>query len=106
MPPSYAAERRAGMRHFGQLSTSFGLQFGREWFTGRHVDRETLGRQDFSAATDLYQVVDRVKAMRFLPLDRVNVGMLAVATLLPFVPVALLALPFDTLLKLVVGVLV
>jgi hypothetical protein len=51
-------------------------------------------------------VVDRVKAMRFLPIDRVNVAMLAAATLVPFVPVALLAMPFETLLKLVVGVLV
>ena len=106
LAPRLAAERRAGMKHFGQLATSFGLQFRSEWFTGRKVERDTLERPDFSAATDLYQVVDRVKAMRFLPLDRVNVSLLAIATLVPFFPVALLALPFDTLLKLVVGVLV
>jgi hypothetical protein len=106
LAPRLAAERRAGMKQFGQLATSFGLQFRSEWFTGRTVDRETLDRGDFSAATDLYQVVDRVKAMRFLPIDRVNVAMLAVATLAPFAPVALMAMPFETLLKLVVGVLV
>jgi len=106
LAPRLGAERRAGMKHFGQLATSFGLQFRSEWFTGRKVERDTLERPDFSAATDLYQVVDRVKAMRFLPLDRVNVSLLAIATLVPFFPVALLALPFDTLLKLVVGVLV
>jgi len=104
--PRLAVERRAGMKKFGELCTSFGLQFDGKWFTGRAVDRDTLEENDFSAATDLYQVVDRVKAMRFLPLDRVNVAMLAVAALLPFAPVAVLALPFDTLLKLVVGVLV
>jgi hypothetical protein len=101
-----AAERRTGMRHFGQLATAFGLEFRREWFTGRRVEREILDRGDFSAATDLYQVVDRVQAMRFVPLDRVNVAMIAVATLLPFVPVALLALPVETVLKIVMGVLV
>jgi hypothetical protein len=106
LAPRLAAERRAGMKHFGQLATSFGLQFRGEWFTGRKVERDTLERQDFSAATDLYQVVDRVKAMRFLPIDRVNIAMLAVSTLVPFAPVALLAMPFDVLLKLVVGVLV
>jgi hypothetical protein len=102
-----AAERRRGMRQFGELATSFGLQFQREWFEpGRRVDREALDRTDFSAATDLYQVVDRVQAMRFVPLDRVNVAMLAVATLLPFVPVALLAVPFDTLVARVLRMLV
>jgi hypothetical protein len=65
-----------------------------------------LERNDFSAATDLYQVVDRVLAMRFVPVDRVNLIMLAVATLLPFVPVALVALPFDQLIGLLMGVLV
>ena len=102
-----AAERRRGMRQFGELATRFGLQFGREWFTSsREVDRATLERGDFSAATDLYQVVDRVQAMRFVPLDRVNVTMVAVATLVPFAPVALMAVPFDTVLTAVMGMLV
>jgi hypothetical protein len=102
-----AAERRRGLRHFGELATSFGLQFGREWFTGdSRVERATLERGDFSAATDLYQVVDRVQAMRFVPLDRVNVTMVAVASLVPFAPVALMAVPFDTLLTAVMGMLV
>jgi len=102
-----AAERRRGMQQFGELATSFGLQFGKEWFApGRRVDREALDRGDFSAATDLYQVVDRVQAMRFVPLDRVNLLMLAGATLLPFVPVALLAVPVDTLVKALLGMLV
>jgi len=101
-----AAERRTGLRHFGQLATSFGLEFRREWFTGRRVEREVLDRGDFSAATDLYQVVDRVEAMRFVPLDRVNLTMIAVATLLPFLPVVLLALPVETVVKMVMGLLV
>jgi len=102
-----AAERRRGLRHFGELATCFGLQFGREWFTATsRVERETLERGDFSAATDLYQVVDRVQAMRFVPLDRVNVTMLAVATLVPFLPVALMAVPFETLLARLMALLV
>ena len=70
------------------------------------MDAQVLDRNDFSAATDLHQVVDRVRAMRFVPLDRTNVVMLAAATLVPFVPVALLAVPFDTLLKALFGLLV
>jgi hypothetical protein len=102
-----AAERRRGLRHFGELATSFGLQFGREWFTATsRVERDTLERGDFSAATDLYQVVDRVQAMRFVPLDRVNVTMVAVATLVPFLPVALMAVPFETVVARLLALLV
>jgi hypothetical protein len=102
-----AAERRRGLRQFGQLSTSFGLRFAEEWFRpGRRIEADALERQDFSAATDLYQVVDRVQAMRFVPVDRVNVMMLAGAALVPFVPVAFLAIPFDTLMTKLLGILV
>jgi hypothetical protein len=105
--PRLAAERRKGMRQYGQLATAFGLEFEREWLPlARPLTRDVLDRGDFSAATDLYQVVDRVLAMRFVPVDRVNLIMLAGATLLPFLPVALIALPFDQLIGLLMGVLV
>lgn len=105
--PRLAAERRKGMRQYGNLATSFGLQFEREWFgAGQRVSSDVLERNDFSAATDLYQVVDRVLAMRFVPVDRINLLMLAGATLLPFAPVALMAMPFDAVIGLLMGVLV
>jgi hypothetical protein len=60
--PRLAAERRKGMRQYGQLATAFGLEFEREWFhAARPINQEVLERNDFSAATDLYQVVDRVR---------------------------------------------
>jgi hypothetical protein len=105
--PRLAAERRRGLRQFGELATNFGLRFGEEWFHAtRRVDPQVLDRNDFSAATDLYQVVDRVQAMRFVPLDRTNVLMLAGAALVPFAPVALLAIPVETLVKTLFGLLV
>lgn len=104
--PRLARERRRGMRQFGELCTSFGLQFSGEWFSGRRVERNVLDRNDFSSATDLYQVVDRVKAMRFVPLDRTNVLLLAGATLVPFIPVVLLAIPFETVVMRLLGMLV
>jgi hypothetical protein len=104
--PRLAAERRRGLRQFGELATNFGLRFGEEWFAGRRVDAQILQANDFSGATDLYQVVDRVRAMRFIPLDRANVAMLAAASLVPFAPVALLAVPFDTVMTTLFGLLV
>ncbi|WP_145979460.1 hypothetical protein [Ramlibacter tataouinensis] len=105
--PRLAMERRKGLRQYGQLATSFGLEFEREWFRPRQsLPEGVLERGDFSAATDLYQVVDRVLAMRFVPVDRTNLLMLAGATLLPFAPVALIAMPFDAVIGLLMGVLI
>src|SRR5207302_1329448 len=59
--------------------------------------RGYLGVQDFSATTDLYQIVANVYAMRFVPVDFKSLLMLAGATLLPFLPVALLEMPLDAL---------
>jgi hypothetical protein len=64
-----------------------------------------MDRPDFSSATDLYQVVDRVYAMWLVPFHAKSVIMLAVAAMLPFIPVALIALPFDVLVDKLAGLL-
>ena len=58
-----------------------------------------LEAPDFSATTDLYQVVSNVYDMGTIPLDLKDLVPLAIATLLPFVPVALMAVPLDVLLR-------
>ena len=90
---------RRGVFEYSALADRFGHQFERKWL-GRDspTDESVLARPDFSAATDLYQVVDRVHDMRLIPIDLRSVGMLAIATLLPFVPVVLMALPFNAIL--------
>ncbi len=103
--PLLQAWRRAVFA-YGALADRFGHQFERRWL-GRDspVDESVLERPDFSAATDLYQVVDRVHDMRLMPIDLRSVVMLAIATLLPFVPVVLMALPFNTILDRLGGLL-
>jgi hypothetical protein len=54
---------------------------------------------DFSATTDLYQVASNVYAMRVIPIDLRNLVLLMLATLLPFVPVALMGVPLDVVLS-------
>jgi hypothetical protein len=58
-----------------------------------------LEAPDFSTTTDLYGVVANVHAMAIIPLDLRDLAPLATATLLPFVPVALMAVPLDVLLQ-------
>jgi hypothetical protein len=99
-------EWRRGVKDYGRLASAFGRQFEHECLGDppRPHD-DMLERPDFSAATDLYQVADRVHDMRMVPVDLASVAALAGATLLPFVPVVLIALPFDVILKELVGLL-
>jgi uncharacterized membrane protein len=54
---------------------------------------------DFSSTTDLYQMVSNVREMKELPVDLIQVRSLIIAVLLPFVPVALAAVPLRTILE-------
>jgi hypothetical protein len=91
---------RRGVFEYGALADEFGRQFERRWLAREApVNEGILERPDFSAATDLYQVVDRVHEMGLLPVDLMSVGILTIATLLPFVPVVLMAVPFDVIVS-------
>lgn len=98
--------RRQGVFEYGALATGEGQQFERKWLNrAEHLDEGVLEVPDFSATTDLYQVVSNVYDMRIIPLDLKDLVPLAIATLLPFVPVALMAVPLDVLLQQLVSLL-
>lgn len=97
---------RRGVHQYSALASEFGRRFEHEWLEHRApMDQTVLERPDFSAATDLYQVVDRVQGLRIVPVDLVSVAMLVGATLLPFGVVVLMALPFDVVFSTVLGLL-
>ena len=92
--------RRRGIFAYGALAIGEGQQCERKWLNrARGVDESALEVPDFSATIDLYQVVANVYDMRTIPLDLKDLVPLAMATLLPFVPVALMAVPLDVLLR-------
>jgi hypothetical protein len=87
---------RRGALSYGALADEAGHAFEHKWLGTPHVDRGTLlEKPDFSAINDLYAVVANVHAIRFVPVGIKDLIMLAAATLLPFVPVVLLAFPLD-----------
>jgi hypothetical protein len=98
--------RRSGEDYFG-LATTFGRQFEREWFdpAQRDAQRNLLERADFSAAADLYGLVDRVASVRLVPVRLTGIVLLGVATLLPFLPVALAVVSFDRIVGALLGLL-
>lgn len=83
---------RQGALLYGVLATHMGAQFEQTWFSGPR-DRQMLSEPDFSATTDLYQVVSNVYGMRFIPVEPRSLIMLVVATLSPFVPAMFLSMP-------------
>jgi hypothetical protein len=94
-----AAERRRGTFLYGALAAAMGREFEKKWFASRQtLDQGALAASDFSSTTDLYAVVANVYSMYVVPLQLKDLGLLALATVAPFIPVALLAAPLDVIL--------
>jgi hypothetical protein len=96
---------RRGVFDYGALADRMGRQFEQKWLRDIDEGRYTLDAPDFSAMTDLQQMVANVYQMRLMPLDVGSVIGLIIATLLPLVPVLLLAAPFDEIFLVLTGLL-
>jgi len=97
---------RIGVYRYGDLASRAGEAFETRWFApGQKLDAELLERPDFSATTDLYAVVANVYAMRTAIFDIQGLLSVVVATVLPFVPIWLSAIPFSTIVDHLVGAL-
>jgi hypothetical protein len=96
--------RRARLRgtfEYGALASALGRQFEEQWIRrSKPVDAEALGAPDFSATTDLYAIAANVRQMLIVPMGIRPLLMLVVATLVPFVPVAIAVLPSERLVEL------
>ncbi|MBI3796209.1 MAG: hypothetical protein HY268_04465 [Deltaproteobacteria bacterium] len=92
--------KEQGIFAYGSLASHEGQQFERKWLQRvENIDESALEVPDFSATTDLYQVAANVYELGFLPLDLTDLSPLVIATLLPFVPVALISVPLNVLLQ-------
>lgn len=91
---------RMGVYRYGDLAARAGEVFEARWFAeGKEVDADLLERPDFSATTDLYAIVANVYAMRTAIYDIPGLLSIVIATVLPFVPIWLSAIPFSTLVN-------
>lgn len=89
---------RRGVYRYGRLAAGIGGQLEHKWLEASPaIDEQSLGVQDFSAVTDLYQIAGNVYAMRLLVVDVRSIAILLVATVLPLLAVAAASLPLDVL---------
>ncbi|GGI52848.1 hypothetical protein [Oxalicibacterium solurbis] len=87
---------RIGTIEYGILADHFGRDFERKWLNRMQpLDSKVLEQPDFSAAADLYQIVDRSHDIHLLPLHLKSVMLMTIAALLPFMLVALMTIPVD-----------
>jgi hypothetical protein len=88
------AKKVEGIYSYGALANDVGRQFEEKWLTNSQESRSgALEAPDFSATTDLYQIVANVHDMKLFPFELRAVVSLIVAAVLPFVPVVLMMMP-------------
>lgn len=91
--------RSRGTFAYGHAASALGRQFEARWLTSRSADADALGAPDFSATTDLYSIVANVRAINPIMVSVDNVAPLVAATLLPFLPLILVVVPFDEVMR-------
>ena len=76
--------------------------FDAKWIQGkRPPGEEIVGNADASSLADLGTSFDVVKDMSFIPVDKPTLIGLAVAAVLPMIPVIIFATPINDLIRLV-----
>jgi len=93
-----------GVLAYGSLASSLGSQLEKKWFS-RPTEAEALETNDFSATTDLYAIVANVYTIKALPLTLTRLAVFVVATLVPYLPLLLIEMPFSLILQKIAGVL-
>ena len=101
-----AQAKRIGLREYGTLAQRYVREFDAKWLRGgAPVDEALVGSGDIQSLADLGNSYEVVRSMRIAPVTRDAVVTLAVATLLPIVPLGLTMMPLEELIKTLVGVL-
>jgi hypothetical protein len=93
--------KRLGIFEYGALARAVGTQFEEKWIRQKGgVGESSLQAPDFSATTDLYSIAANVYEMREVPFTlRDLILPIGIAAMLPFLPVVLLAMPLEMIIR-------
>lgn len=93
-------QKVSGTFRYGLLAQELGRDFEKKWLENyEKYGNDALQATDFSATTDLYGIASNVQSMGHFPFEVRALIALIVVTLLPFIPVALMAIPFKVILR-------
>jgi len=98
--PQLAQAKRTGLREYGLLAQRYVREFDSKWVRGgAPADEPLVGSGDIQSLADLGNSFEVIRSMRILLVTRDTVLQLAVATLIPFVPLLLTMMPLEALLE-------
>jgi hypothetical protein len=101
--PTLRPVKIRGLLEYGALANGYTQTFDAKWVHGRWPEGETLlGSADIQSLADLGNSFAIVREMRVVPIDKGTLMGLAVAAVLPMVPVLILGTPADQLIRTVV----
>ena len=97
--PTMARVRRAALKSYGSLAVRYGRGFQEKWIDSPPPpDEQLLGSSDIQSLTDMGASFRFVDEMGLTPFGRRAVIQLAVATLLPGLPLLLLVVPIEEII--------
>ena len=103
--PQLAQTKRTGLREYGTLAETYVRDFDTKWLRGGKPEGEVLiGTADVQSLADMANSFEVVRSMRLVLMTRDSILQLAVALLLPLLPLVLTVMPLKELLKRLAGI--
>jgi hypothetical protein len=92
--------RLSGLRDYGTLASHLAHLFDDKWIKSPRAEGESiLGNRDIGSLCDMNNSYGAVSKMKLVPLDLRSVAVIAIAALIPMVPLILIELPLREVLK-------
>ena len=98
-----ARTKRRGLLEYGNFAEQYVREFDTKWLRTGVPHTEVLGSGDIQSLADLANSFEVVRGMRLAPVTRDTFLQLGVAVLAPIVPLLLTAMPLETLLNKLLG---
>ncbi len=98
--PLLARSRRAGVMSYGSLVVHYNRDFQEKWLGDASTEQgELLGAADIQSLADMGTGFSRVIEMRPIPFGRRAMLTVAIATILPALPLLVLVMPMNELIR-------
>ncbi len=103
--PQLAAAKRTGLREYGTLAQRYVREFDAKWLRGgAPADEPFVGSGDIQSLADLGNSFEVVRTMHIAPVSKEAILRLAAAVVVPVVPLLLTMMPWEELLKKLLGI--
>jgi hypothetical protein len=105
--PKLLKVKRTGIYAYGTLGTQYAGEFDAKWVRGLSLHREELlGTGDIQSLADLRNSLSVAEDMKVVLIDKRTLVALAVPTILPIIPVIVIATPAEEIIRAVLKLLV